>query len=106
MKKTLRLLVFILIGIAICSSLCIVNCAFGQSGMWTWVKGNTAPVFGTMGVSSTLNNPVEVYEGCEWTDHNGNFWVFGSSWAETNTLWMYNPVTNEWTWMNGSQFSN
>ena len=78
----------------------------GQSGMWTWMKGNSPAVFGTMGVPSPLNNPVEVYEGCEWTDHNGNFWVFGSSWNETNTLWKYDPLTNEWTWMNGSQLNN
>ncbi len=85
---------------------CIVHSGFAQSGMWTWVKGNSPAFFGTKRVSSPLNNPVEVYEGCEWTDLNGDFWIFGSSWAETNTLWKYNSVLNEWTWMNGSQAAN
>ena len=80
--------------------------SFSQAGMWTWVKGNTAPVFGTKGVADPLNNPVAVYEGCEWTDLNGNFWLFGSSWDETNTLWKYDPVTNNWTWMSGSGVNN
>ncbi len=99
MKKKLLLII-------LTSTFSIVHFAFSQTGMWTWVKGNVPPSFGTMGVPDPSNNPVEVYEGCEWTDHNGNFWVFGSSWAETNTLWKYNPVSNEWTWMNGSQANN
>jgi len=93
MKKLSALSISILIA-------CISN---AQVGMWTWVKGNSPAVFGTMQVPDPNNNPVEVYEGCEWTDLNGNFWLFGSSWNETNTLWKYDPVTNVWTWMNGSQ---
>ncbi len=88
------------------STVFIFHSAFPQAGMWTWVKGNAPVVYGTMGVSDPANNPLEVYEGCEWTDHNGNFWIFGSSWAEINTLWKYTPSTNEWTWMNGSQLNN
>src|SRR6188768_3029921 len=74
----------------------------GQAGLWTWIKGNSPPVSGTQGVPDPLNNPVDVYEGCEWRDLNGNFWLFGSSWNETNTLWKYDPVANVWTWMSGS----
>jgi PKD repeat protein len=99
MKKNILLIAFV-------CAFSLLQFASAQSGMWTWVKGNSPAVFGTMGVSSPLNNPEQVYEGCEWTDQNGNFWLFGNSYSEINTLWKYNPVTNEWTWMNGSQTPN
>lgn len=76
-------------------------------GEWTWMKGSNTVyglgTFGTKGISAPTNNPPAIYEGYEWTDLNGNFWVFGglTSDEETNALWKYNPLTNEWTWMHG-----
>src|SRR5690349_13535916 len=78
--------------------------AFSQPGMWTWMKGSNTisnvGIFGTQGVSDPANNPPSVYEPCEWTDHNGNFWMLGGD--TYNTLWKFDPLTNEWTWMHGS----
>ena len=76
-------------------------------GEWTWMSGDnmsgTAGVFGTQGVPNVLNHPPALYEGCEWTDLNGNFWFYGSlsGGITLADLWRYNPVTNEWTWMTG-----
>src|SRR5690349_13146928 len=52
-----------------------------QFGEWTWMHGDSiwgSPGnYGTLGVSSPTNEPPAVYETCEWTDLNGNLWIFG-----------------------------
>jgi hypothetical protein len=55
-------------------------------------------------VSSPLNDPPATYEACEWTDLNGNFWIFGGRNGGNyfSDLFKYDPVINEWTWMKGS----
>ena len=84
----------------------------GQAGMWTWIKGdgstNGVGVFGIVGVPSPWNKPPHLYEAAEWTDLNGNFWLFGGGGAGgyNNALWKFNLLTNEWTWMHGSQTPN
>ena len=93
-------------------SCCILHAAFPQAGEWVWIKGSNTPNqpgnFGTQGVASPANNPPALYEACEWTDLNGNFWLFGGNndlgWV--GDLWKYDPVTNEWTWMKGSGLVN
>jgi PKD repeat protein len=86
--------------------------SFSQAGEWTWVKGtgigNSTGVFGTKGIASPSNVPPGIYEGCEWTDLNGNFWLFSgmSVSGAYNALWKYDPLTNEWTWMSGSNTLN
>lgn len=85
-----------------------------QNGTWTWMKGiavtSPSPNFGIQGVSSPTNEPPGVYEAAEWTDLNGNFWVFGGLNFNTggyeNSMWRYVPATNEWTWMNGPSVIN
>jgi N-acetylneuraminic acid mutarotase len=46
-----------------------------------------------------------------WTDKSGNLWLFGGSGygvstsnlvGALNDLWEFNPTTNEWAWMGGS----
>ena len=81
----------------------------GQPGEWVWIHGdvavNSAGSFGVQGVSSPSNKPPAFYEACEWTDLNGNFWLFGglpSGFAAYGDLWKYDPLTNEWTWMKGT----
>ncbi len=66
---------------------------------------------GTQGIPSPLNEPPHLYECCEWTDFNGNFWMYGglddnSSVEIHNDLWKYDPVANEWTWMSGTNTLN
>src|SRR6186713_3447100 len=77
-------------------------------GEWTWMSGDNVnsqpPVFGTQGVPDPLNKPGGIYEGCEWTDGAGNFWMFGGldyNFGTQADLWKYDPSTNEWTWVNG-----
>jgi gliding motility-associated-like protein len=88
------------------------------ANMWTWVKGpnapNALPVYGTQGVPSPANRPgARSYCSATWTDTQGNLWLFGG-WGfdalgntrDLNDLWKYNPSTNEWTWMSGSNVGN
>jgi PKD repeat protein len=79
-----------------------------QLNEWTWVHGDNLPNqngnYGVQGVSSPTNKPPASYEGCEWTDHNGNFWFYGGQHLAGNfysDLWKYNPSTNEWVWVHG-----
>jgi hypothetical protein len=83
--------------------------AFAQFGEWTWIKGSSGnngnAVYGTMGEPDPANTPGAFYEPMQWTDKDGNFWLFGGlnySFSEYNTLWKFDPVTEEWTWVRGS----
>ena len=101
MKKKLLLLFFTI--------LTTLTFTLAQVGEWTWMKGsssnNGSPTFGTIGVPDPDNTPPSLYEAVEWTDHDGNFWLFGGLrdfGSEYNTLWKFDPVTNDWTWINGA----
>lgn len=94
-----------------------------STSQWTWMGGSStfpcipinnecAPpsgVYGTMGTPNAANTPGSRAYAATWTDAAGNFWLFGGSgydsqgnWGEPNDLWTYNPASNQWTWMNGS----
>lgn len=103
MKKNLLLFLF-------------VNCSLhflGQvPGEWVWKSGssiiNYTGSFGTKGVPSLTNKPPAMYEACEWTDNQGNFWLYGGTnniAGFLNDLWKYDPVSNQWTWMFGPGIS-
>jgi hypothetical protein len=86
---------------------------FSQAGEWVWIKGDSIPNqpgnYGVQGVPSPTNNPPSLYEPCEWTDLNGNFWMFGGLDENVNKrgdLWKYEIAINEWTWMKGSGIPN
>ncbi len=98
------------------------NNTFPQ-GQWVWLHGDKASTFnklysfGTKGIASPNNIPRPRYEAAEWNDLQGNFWMMGGRAGNpsnpgniqdglSNDMWKYNPVTNEWTWMNGSQHFN
>ncbi len=75
---------------------------------WVWLKGTpsvtTSPVYGTQGISSSLNNPGGRYGDAIWKDATNNIWVFGGNLyniGESSDLWKYNPSINEWTWIKG-----
>jgi len=104
MNKFLSLLFFI--------ALFYTRLCYSQNpGEWVWLNGsngiNTAATFGTKGIPAAGNAPHAGYEACEWTDKNGNYWLYGgldyaiSANSDYGDLWKYNPVTNEWTWMWG-----
>lgn len=87
--------------------------SYGQSGEWTWMNGDTIPQslghYGTQGVFSSLNTPPSLYEACEWTDKQGNFWLYGGvlfgpnfGGPTMNDLWKFDPTINQWAWIKGS----
>ncbi len=88
----------------------IIN-TFSQTngGNWVWISGsnvgNYTGSFGTQGVASSTNKPPALYEACEWTDLQGNFWLYGGVNAGNSgyygDLWKFDIVTNLWTWVNG-----
>lgn len=84
-----------------------------QIGEWTWMNGDSIPnqsgVFGTQGISASTNKPPSLYEPIQWTDMQGNFWLFGGAknfGVNMSDLWKFNPLTNEWTWVKGPGISN
>jgi hypothetical protein len=75
-----------------------------QVGTWTLVKGsdtaNSHGNVGTIGVSNVANFPDGRYQAAQWTDQNGNFWIFGGvdyQYKLRNDLWKYEPSRNLWT---------
>ncbi len=90
------------------------------TNQWTWVGGSNKVdsrsdvngVYGTRGVSAQGNIPGSRWESVSWTDHFGNFWLFGGQGFAVDTtgylndLWKYNPVNDQWTWMKGDSVIN
>ncbi|MGI8891853.1 MAG: kelch repeat-containing protein, partial [Bacteroidia bacterium] len=74
------------------------------SNTWTWMSGGGNVSWGTKGISSPNNTPGARQHFTAWTDSQGNFWLFGGRLASDsfNDLWMYSIITNEWTWINGT----
>ncbi len=88
---------------------------------WTWMSGaNFADqngTYGTMGVAAPGNVPGSREWAVGWVDRQGNLWLFGGigsdngaleckgSCGDLDDLWKYDPATNEWTWMGGSEIA-
>jgi len=89
------------------------------TGEWAWMGGSSeftanphtgqAGVYGTLGSPSSGNIPGGRDAAASWVDASGNFWLFGglhfdesSNNVYLNDLWEFNPSTNEWAWMGGS----
>lgn len=95
---------------------------------WTWMSGSSTvasscfqdanggtecalpSVYGTLGTPASGNTPGSRDSAITWTDNQGNLWLFGG-WSYDvskgsryyfNELWKYNPSTNQWAWMGGS----
>lgn len=82
-------------------------------GQWTWMNGSSAanalPVFGTQGVFAPGNSPPAAYEACEWTDQQGNFWLYGgddNSLIPWGDLWEFKATINLWAWIQGPGVQN
>ncbi len=105
MKKKIVLTLFTLL-----SSLFTAN---AQQGQWTWMNGSDTLYspghYGTQGVFSSLNSPPGLLGACEWTDKNGNFWLFGgltNYMSINNDLWEFKPAINQWAWIKGPGIPN
>jgi hypothetical protein len=97
----------------------VTNVSVGcVSGQWTWESGSStsAPaVYGTQGVAASNNAPGARFSAASWVDNSGNLWLFGgddgnahptSAFASVlGDLWKYDPATNQWTWVGGSNSS-
>ncbi|HMK25824.1 MAG TPA: kelch repeat-containing protein [Chitinophagaceae bacterium] len=78
---------------------------------WIWAHGDSATgkysVYGTQGTANAANKPGAIFAGVSWTDVNHNLWLFGgfgfsnNAFGFLNSLWKYNTLTNEWTWVKG-----
>src|SRR3954470_7110893 len=95
------------------STFYILNCTFSQTpGEWTWMNGtnlvnNGTGVFGTKGVPAAANTPASFYEAVDWTDTAGNFWLCGGYCSGVYAdVWKFDPVINQWAWINGSALTN
>lgn len=80
-----------------------------SSNVWTWMKGGGANgVYGTPGIPNPANTPGRRLYPVSWTDSSGNFWLFGGRAngpaisGDMKDLWKFDPATNNWTWMKGS----
>ena len=84
---------------------------------WTWVSGsdigNQAGTYGTKGITDPANVPGARSGAVSWIDSQGKLWLFGGAGMDLtvyggllNDLWEYDPTTNEWTWVSGSDIGN
>jgi len=87
---------------------------------WAWMQGtamiNQPGTYGTQGSGDPGTMPGGRIHVSGWVDSVGNVWAFGGmGFAATGTgfgverlndLWKYDPVTNIWTWMKGSDTYN
>lgn len=85
-----------------------VALASAQQGQWTWMNGSDQPnqpgVYGVQDSFAPGNTPPALYEAIEWTDHNGNFWLFSGidiNMDVYSDLWEFKPALNEWAWIKG-----
>ena len=92
------------------------------ASQWAWMGGNSAlptgggagwpGVYGTLGKPDAANHPGGRETAVGWVDKSGNLWLFGGNGfvqvgstitnGFLNDLWEFDPSTNEWTWMGGS----
>src|SRR5437870_3591795 len=59
---------------------CFLPLSSFSQGQWVWMKGDNlfgSANYGTKGIPGISNKPGGRYEPAEWTDLNGNFWLFG-----------------------------
>ena len=90
---------------------------------WTWISGSsTVPtrppngmltgqpgVYGTMGIPAAGNTPGGRQGSVSWIDSSGKLWLFGGYTFDSNgteghlnDLWVFDPNSREWAWMQGS----
>ena len=82
---------------------------------WTWMGGSNTGgstgylpgVYGTAGTAAPGNIPPSRVLASAWTDSRGHLWLFGGFLTTPelnylNDLWEFNPSTDEWAWMGGS----
>jgi len=83
-----------------------------STNQWAWMGGSSTPfqpgVYGQLGTPAPGNVPGGRDGAGAWVDKDGNLWLFGGDGlplagdGDLNDLWKFDPTTNEWAWMSGS----
>ncbi len=89
-----------------------------STNQWAWMSGSKADsclncyqhgIYGTLGTAAAGNVPGSRMDAVSWTDSKGNLWLFGGDGVDSNgvlgalnDLWEFNPSTNQWAWIGGS----
>jgi hypothetical protein len=79
-----------------------------SSNLWTWESGSSSvgfvdPIYGMQNVYDSANTPGSIRPFAAWIDTSGIFWVFSNEFAD---MWKYDPIINQWAWVNGPQTNN
>jgi N-acetylneuraminic acid mutarotase len=88
-----------------------------STDQWAWMGGSKIReqpgVYGTLNTPAAGNIPGCHEEAVSWTDNKGNLWLFGGNGLDANgnegylnDLWEFNPSTDQWVWMGGSNTFN
>ena len=80
------------------------------TGIWAWMSGSNQPgataVQGALGVPDPANHPGPREGASGWADGAGQIWVFGGTTPANNgyvnDLWRFDPTTQLWTWVSGT----
>jgi len=94
-----------------------------STNQWTWQSGSSSPpcrivqsnmncaqvgIYGTKGIPAADNGPGGRDFAQSWTDKDGKLWLYGGSGFDSigqlgdlNDLWVFDPDTKQWAWMNG-----
>ena len=87
-----------------------------STGLWTWMSGTPVSsysgqpgVYGTLGQFAAANVPGGRDQASGWTGRDGSLWLFGGFGFDVNgnvgwlnSLWEFNPTSQQWSWMGGS----
>ena len=82
---------------------------------WAWMSGTNIPddsgSYSGKCMPQMTNAPAARNEGrARWTTSDGKFWLYGGYASDNfftlNDLWMFDPVTLNWTWVNGDSTAN
>jgi N-acetylneuraminic acid mutarotase len=96
-----------------------------SAGEWTWTAGQkvmtcgpnsqnqncgNGGIYGMQGQPAPGNLPGGRTQPSFWTDKESKFWLFGGDGYDgkgmydlLNDLWQFDPSTQEWTWIGGTQ---
>lgn len=80
---------------------------------WTWISGSStgekAGVHNNLGIAAAGNSPGSRITAINWTDHDGELWLFGGFGRDSTgatsylgDLWKFDPSIQKWAWMGGS----
>ena len=80
---------------------------------WTWLKGaktnDEYGMYGNPGTPADANVPGARTGAVKWTGTDGRLYMMGGygwdahgTWGWLNDMWRYDPATNGWTWLKGS----